>query len=144
MRNTPGNIIQFPESTLMVDVQRVAVNLISEEEYFYYGDAEVALEEGYVYHLTNGGIMLSVPGGTSGSVNGSVIVEISKWRGTTLDRLSVVGDDFLLPPYTKWYGKSQTMDLWLWGDVFFAITITLGVEELGICRYDLFLVKYRR
>jgi hypothetical protein len=144
MRNTPGNIIQFPESTLMVDVQRVAVNLTSEEPYFYYGDAEVALEKGYVYHLTNGGIKLSVPGGTSGLVYGSVVVEISKRRGTTLDPLSVVGDDFLLPPYAKWYGKSQTMDLWLWGDVFFAITLTLGVDSLGICRYDLFLVKYRR
>jgi hypothetical protein len=144
MRNTPGNIIQFPESTLLVDVQHVAVNLTSEEPYFYYGDAEVALEKGYVYHLTNGGIMLSVPDGTSGSVNGSVVVEISKMVGTHLNRLSVVGDDFLLPPHTKWYGKSQTMDLWLWGDVFFAITLTLGVGSLDICRYDLFLVKYRR
>jgi hypothetical protein len=144
MRNTPGNIVYFPESALIVDVQRVAVDLGSEEEYFYYGDAEVALEYGYVYHLTNGGLMLSVPGGTSGLVYGSVVVEISKRRGTTLDPLSVVGDDFLLPPHTKWYGKSQKLDLWLWGGVFFAITLTLGVESLGICRYDLFLVKYRR
>jgi hypothetical protein len=144
MRNTPGNIIQFPESTLMSGIQQVIVNLSSEDTFLYIGNLEVALEAGYVYHLTNGAIVFSLPGPSSGLVHGSVHFEIYGGSGTSYDRIALLGDDLMIPPYAERYVKSQNLDLWLWGNVIFGAELTIGVEGLSGCEYQIFLVKYRR
>jgi hypothetical protein len=144
MRNTPGNIIQFPESTLLVNIQRVTVELLPVNDYNFYGFTDVALETGYIYHLTNGGVLVTGTTAPTVNVHGYVQVTISRREGLSYRWIALVGDDWLYPAQAWSFAKSQSLDLWLWGDVRFEVGVASEHAGFSSPRYDLFLVKYRR
>jgi hypothetical protein len=144
MRNTPGNIIQFPESTLLVDIQRVTVQTINVDENNWYGFTDVGLETGYIYHLTNGAVLVPAVFAPPGGARGYVQVTISRREGSSYRWIALVGDEWAYPALSWAFAKSQTLDLWLWGDVRFEVGVGSDYPDFHPPRYDLFLVKYRR
>jgi hypothetical protein len=144
MRNTPGNIIQFPESTLLIDIQCVKVFTERNDDYNFSGSTEVELEDGYIYHLTNGSVLVPVMEVPSVNAHGYVKVAIHLREDSVYRYIAMVGDDLLYPAYAARYAKSQPLDLWVWGDVLFEVEVAMEYDGCLLPRYDLFLVKYRR
>jgi hypothetical protein len=144
MRNTPGGVIQFPESTLLIDVQRVTVPFDEHEGYYHAGVIDVELEEGYIYHVTNGAVVVHTPDEISSPVYGNVRVSFARLVGRSYLTVATVGYDLVFPPYAPKYGKSQLLDLWLWGNVRISVGMTLAIESISFSNYELFLGKYRR
>jgi hypothetical protein len=144
MRNTPGNVIHFPESTLLVDIQRLTVPFEESEDYYHDGVIDVELEEGYIYHVTNGALVVHTPDEISSPVYGNVQVSFARLVGRSYLMVATVGYDLVFPPHAHRYGKSQLLDLWIWGNVRIGAEMTLAIETISFSVYELFLGKYRR
>jgi hypothetical protein len=144
MRNTPGNIIQFPESTLLVDILPVRVETYNVTENIWIGDTDVELESGYIYHLTNGGVNIPALIPPPGGARGFVSVAISRRVGSSYRMFGLVGDEWECPALAWDFSKSQTLDLWLWGYVRFSVEVASDYPDFRPPTYDLFLAKYRR
>jgi hypothetical protein len=144
MRNIPGNIIQFPESTLLVDTRRLQVPFDEQLGYYYTGVMNVGLEEGYIYHVTSCAIDIHTPDEVLSPIHGNVRVFFARQVGHYYLSVATVGYDFVFPPYASQYSRSELLDLWLWGNVRISVAMTLAIDTLSYAYCEVFLGKYRR
>jgi hypothetical protein len=144
MRNTPGNIIQFPESTLLVDAVSILIHMEIVFDHVFYGLLDTELEPGFVYHLTNVGFECSFTQSMPSEAHGFVNVEIVDRNGPVDKVWASVGYDLLYPAGSSFYIKSQQVDIWLWGKQQFQVNGYLPFENYAYLACKLFLSRYRR
>jgi hypothetical protein len=144
MRNTPGNIIQFPESTLLVGVENITIPMEIQFDHVFYGQVDIDLEPGFVYHLTSVSFDCSFLTEQSSEARGFVEVEIIDKNGPVNVWLASIGYDLLYPAGSGYYVKSQLVDVWFWGLIQLQAGGYLPFENYHTLECKLFLARYRR
>jgi hypothetical protein len=144
MRNTPGNIVQFPESTLLFAVERILIPMEVEFDHVFYGQVDVELEPGFIYHLTNVSFECSFTEYVLSEARGFVEIAIIDRNREVAASIANIGYDLIYPAGSPYYVKSQQVDVWLWGLIQFQAGGYLPLENYRSLSCRLFLGRYRR